>query len=159
MGLEQKKARASLLFRLPECLHGGSEQLSSDHVPPKLLGVLRKQSFSRRCPSSSREHLLVPLGPLLTGSQHRAEKIARTLEEATRQTHHCPCKLAKEKQQQAFPLWSLQTGIFCILSSLQSAQCEEISQTSKTKAAGPHPQKGQLPWPSESASLPKSLSV
>lgn len=98
LGSEHRKGKASLMFRLPECLRADSGHLSSDHgglcTPEAARVFLRKSGFKRRCSSSSPECLLAPPSPFLTGSQLRAEKTARSSVEATRQNHHCPLKSA-----------------------------------------------------------------
>lgn len=96
-------------------------------------------------------HLLPGAPPYLTLSPHR--KLAQSRENTQifgrgYKTNPPLSVQTCKRKQQAFLLWSLRPEVFCMLSLLQRAQCEEISQTSKTKAAGPSClQKARRPGP------------
>lgn len=115
LGLEQKKARVSLMFRPSERLHGGSGQLSSDHGG---LCTLKATGYPEEVRLQQKRAQLLPGAPpcptlsLLTGT----EKTARSLEAATRQTHHC---LHACKGNNRLLHSGASTEIFYMLSPLQ----------------------------------------
>lgn len=70
---------------------GSSPQTMEACVPSKLLGILRKSGFSRREPSFSPEHLLVPLCPSSQGQRKQPDLWRQLQDKPT-----IVCMLARE---------------------------------------------------------------
>lgn len=104
LGLEQKKARVSLMFRPSERLHGGSGQLSSDHGG---LCTLKATGYPEEVRLQQKRAQLLPgAPPCPTLSPPHRDRENSQIFGGSYKTNP-PLSACLQGKQQASPLWGL----------------------------------------------------